>query len=77
MQPPNTLTPQLPTQTSAHQPASSPAEAEALEFADAWMAYARERLQEVGTDFEPTIHMLPGERRPRRVRLPFNAEGRL
>ena len=39
---------------------SSPAEAEALTFADAWMTYAREQVQRHGTDFAPTVHFLPG-----------------
>lgn len=39
---------------------ASPAEAEALAFADAWITYATEQLQEHGTDFVPTVHFLPG-----------------
>lgn len=40
----------------------SPAEAQALAFADAWIQYAQEQLVENGSDFAPTIHFLPGEK---------------
>ncbi|KAI8464222.1 MAG: hypothetical protein J3K34DRAFT_526386 [Monoraphidium minutum] len=39
---------------------ASAAEAEALAFAEAWIQYAQEQLQEHGTDFAPTVHILPG-----------------
>lgn len=40
---------------------TSPAEASALAFADEWMQYAVQQVQEHGTDFPPTVHFLPGE----------------
>lgn len=39
---------------------ASAAEREALAFADAWMQYAQEQLQEHGSDFQPTVHFMPG-----------------
>lgn len=44
----------------ACQAPASPAEAEALAFADAWIGYAIEQLQEHGSEFAPTVHFLPG-----------------
>lgn len=44
---------------NAKAPASR-AEADALAFADAWISYATEQMQEHGTDFPPTVHFLPG-----------------
>ena len=39
---------------------ASPAEAEALVFADAWLKYAQEQLQQHGTNIKPNVHFLPG-----------------
>jgi len=58
---PKHLKPRQTTPTTSIDPQTpaSAAEAEALSFADAWIQYAQDQLQEHGTDFAPTVHFLP------------------